>query len=100
VRWATGVTPTGPWAERGVLIEQSPEDGVFATGHHSILRIPGTDHWLIAYHRFAVPNGDGFHREIVIDELTHLPSGDLAPVRTSADSIRLTQPAIPETLDT
>jgi beta-xylosidase len=100
VRWATGESPFGPWTERGVLLEQSPADGIFATGHHSILRVPGTDEWLIAYHRFAVPDGDGFHREIVIDELTHLPSGDLSPVRTSADSIRLTQPALPETLDT
>jgi hypothetical protein len=62
--------------------------------------VPGTDDWLIAYHRFAVPEGDGYHREIVIDPLTHLPSGDLARVRPRTTSIRLTHPAIPETLDT
>ena len=100
VRWAIGAGPTGPWTDRGVLLEQVPHEGIFATGHHSILRVPNTDDWFIAYHRFAVPNGDGFHREIVIDPLTHLPSGDLAPVRPSSDSIRLTQPISPATLHT
>ncbi|MGO4533490.1 family 43 glycosylhydrolase [Leifsonia sp. 2MCAF36] len=100
VRWATGSTPVGPWTDRGVLLEQEPGEGIFATGHHSILRVPETDDWLIAYHRFAVPDGDGFHREIVIDPVIHLPSGDLARVRPGSPSIRLTHPAIPETLDT
>lgn len=89
VRWATGASPSGPWEDRGILVEQSPEEGIFATGHHSILRIPGTDEWVIAYHRFAVPGGDGFRREIVIDPLHHLPSGDLEVVAPSADAIRI-----------
>lgn len=93
VRWAVGPSPTGPWEDRGVLLQQSPENGILATGHHSILRMPNTDDWWIAYHRFAVPNGDGFHREIVIDPLHHLPSGDLRPVRPSADSIVLAESA-------
>lgn len=95
VRWATASALTGEWHERGVLLEQSPDDDVLATGHHSILRVPGSDRWLIAYHRFAVPGGDGFHREIVIDPLVHLPSGDLAPVRPRLDSIRVTEARIP-----
>ncbi|MEN2742651.1 family 43 glycosylhydrolase [Microbacterium sp. X-17] len=100
VRWATSDAPTGPWQERGVLLEQAPERGILATGHHSILRVPGTDDWVIAYHRFAVPDGDGFHRELVIDPLIHLPGGALAPVDPRAEPIRLTRSAIPETLDT
>ncbi|GAB3396634.1 hypothetical protein GCM10027568_31120 [Humibacter soli] len=80
VRWAVGESPFGPWDVRGVLLEQAPELGVAGTGHHSILRIPGTDDWLIAYHRFAVPEGDGFHRELVVQPLHHLPQGGLEPV--------------------
>ena len=100
VRWARGGGPFGPWEDRGVLVEQRPDEGILATGHHSILRLPGTDDWVIAYHRFAVPDGDGFHREIVIDPLRHLPSGDLAPVTPGRSAILLTSDAIPETLDT
>lgn len=88
VRWASGPSPSGPWEERGVLLEQSPENGIRSTGHHSILRIPDTDEWVIAYHRFAIPHGDGFHREIVIDPLHHLPSGDLEPVTPSLHAIQ------------
>lgn len=100
VRWARGESPTGPWEERGVLLEQSPKNGILSTGHHSILRLPGTEEWVIAYHRFAIPNGNGFHREIVIDPLTHLPSGDLVPVTPTLEPIRLTKTVIPETLNT
>lgn len=89
VRWAVGAGPTGPWEDRGVLLEQDAPRGILATGHHSILQV-GEDDWVIAYHRFARPGGDGFHREIVVDRLVHLPSGDLAPVVPSLDSIRLT----------
>lgn len=99
VRWAVGDSPLGPWEERGILLEQSPEDGILATGHHSVLRLPETDEWVIAYHRFAIPSGDGFHREIVIDSLAHLPSGDLRRVIPTLAPIRITKTALPETLD-
>ncbi|KQR54886.1 beta-xylosidase [Leifsonia sp. Leaf336] len=99
VRWARGASPTGPWEDGGILLEQSPKDGILSTGHHSILRLSGTDEWVIAYHRFAIPDGNGFHREIVIDPLTHLPSGDLERVTPTLEPIRLTKTAIPETLD-
>ncbi|MFJ7289698.1 family 43 glycosylhydrolase [Curtobacterium sp. NPDC098951] len=89
VRWASGPSAHGPWTDGGVLLEQSPTDGVFATGHHTILRLPGSDDWIIAYHRFAVPDGDGFHREIVIDELRHADDRSLVPVTPSRRAIEL-----------
>ncbi|WP_306904375.1 family 43 glycosylhydrolase [Arthrobacter pascens] len=100
VRWAIGSSPVGPWEEKGILLEQSPQDGIQATGHHSILRLPGTEDWVIAYHRFAIPDGDGFHREIVIDPLVHLPSGDLRQVVPTLAPIQITKTALPETLQT
>lgn len=80
VRWAVGDSPVGPWDVRGVLLEQEPGRGVVGTGHHSIVQLPGTDDWLIAYHRFAIPGGDGYHRELVVQPLHHKPSGDLQRV--------------------
>lgn len=83
VRYATGPSPVGPWIPRGVLLEKDPERQILGTGHHAVLRVPDTDDWIIAYHRFAVPDGDGIHREIVFDELHHRDDGLLEAVTPS-----------------
>ncbi|PTL73871.1 beta-xylosidase [Rathayibacter caricis DSM 15933] len=88
VRWAVGSSLFGPWTDGGVLLEKNTAEGILATGHHSICRVPGTDDWVIAYHRFAVPGGDGVHREIVFDLLHH--DGDrLVPVVPRHAHLRL-----------
>jgi beta-xylosidase len=60
VRYATSQGPFGPWVDHGILLEKVAERGILATGHHSIINVPGTDEWVIAYHRFAIPGGDGW----------------------------------------
>jgi beta-xylosidase len=89
VRYATGSGPFGPWTDRGILLERVPERGIFATGHHSIINVPGTDEWVIAYHRFAIPGGDGFHREIAFDRLNHSANGLIDKVVPSTTPIRI-----------
>jgi len=89
VRYATAEGLTGPWTDRGVLIEQVPDRGIFATGHHSILNVPNTDDWVVAYHRFAVPDGDGFHREVVFDRLIHRADGLIEQVIPSMEPLRI-----------
>ncbi|XUL86228.1 family 43 glycosylhydrolase [Streptomyces galilaeus] len=80
VLYATGPGPLGPWTDRGVLLEKAADRGILATGHHSVLNIPGTDEWVIAYHRFAIPGGDGFHRELAFDLLHHQADGSITRV--------------------
>jgi beta-xylosidase len=87
VRYATGPTPSGPWTERGLLLQQRPEQGILGTGHHSIARAIGGG-WLIAYHRFAIPHGGGYTREVIIDRLTHDGNGLLRPVLPSLETLR------------
>ncbi|EME41050.1 glycoside hydrolase family 43 protein [Dothistroma septosporum NZE10] len=70
VGYATGPSATGPWTYRGVVLQKDPSQGMLATGHNSIINVPGTDEWYIAYHRFAIPGGDGTHRETTLDEVT------------------------------
>jgi beta-xylosidase len=89
VRYATGPTALGPWTDRGILLQKAPELGILATGHHSILRVPSTDEWVIAYHRFAIPGGDGFHRELVFDRLVHRTDGLLEPVSPTRTGVRI-----------
>ena len=88
VRYATGPGPLGPWAEQGVLLQQRRELGIHATGHHSIAQL-SNGNWVIAYHRFAIPGGNGYNREIVIDPLVHDASGLIEPVIPSVESLRL-----------
>ncbi|MBF4461199.1 MULTISPECIES: family 43 glycosylhydrolase [unclassified Rathayibacter] len=77
VGYATATSVDGPWTYRGVILEKDPSLGILATGHNSIINVPGTDDWYIAYHRFAIPGGDGTHRETTIDKLTFDPTTGL-----------------------
>jgi beta-xylosidase len=77
IGYATAPTPEGPWTYQGVILEKDPSQGILATGHDSIVNVPGTDEWLIAYHRFSGPTGDGVHRETTIDKLTFDPQTGL-----------------------
>lgn len=42
-----------PSCEPRVLLEQDPAHKLYATGHHNIVNVPGTDEWVIAYRRFT-----------------------------------------------
>lgn len=92
VKYAMAESLHGPWSEPRVLIEQDPARKLYATGHHNIVNIPGTDEWIIAYHRFAYnpagrwAGGDGCHREVVFAPLDYNPDGSLVPVRPQVGS--------------
>lgn len=75
VGYATAQGPAGPFTNHGVILEKDLEKGVRGPGHGSPLRIPGTDEWYYAYHRFAIPDGDGTHREVTLDRLPITPEG-------------------------
>jgi hypothetical protein len=88
VGYATATSMDGPWTYRGVILEKKPELGILATGHNSIINVPGTDDWYIVYHRFAIPGGDGQHRETTIDRVTFDPeTGLMNPVTPTLESV-------------
>lgn len=92
VAYATGPSPTGPWTKRGVILEKDASLGILGTGHHSVVQVPGTDDWYIAYHRFAIPGGDGMHRETTIDKLEFDADGlikKVVPTLTSVDPVTI-----------
>ncbi|GAB2979466.1 family 43 glycosylhydrolase [Saccharothrix stipae] len=80
VAYATGPSPLGPWTKRGVVLQKRLDLGIKGTGHHSVVKAPGTDTWHVAYHRFAVPAGDGMNREVTVDRMTFNPDGTIAPI--------------------
>lgn len=77
----------GPVEPVGTILEKDAGRGILGTGHHSILRMPGTDVYLIAFHRSATPlerypEGKGWHREVCILPLSFDERGLIRPVRT------------------
>ncbi|WP_223167720.1 family 43 glycosylhydrolase [Nonomuraea sp. SYSU D8015] len=80
VAYATGSTPLGPWTKRGVVLQKRLEAGIKGTGHHSVVQAPGTDTWHVAYHRFAVPAGNGTNRETTIDRMEFNTDGMIRPI--------------------
>ncbi|MET7476582.1 family 43 glycosylhydrolase [Streptomyces sp. NPDC005648] len=92
VAYATGPSPTGPWTKRGVILSKDLSLGIKGTGHHSVVHVPNTDDWYIAYHRFAIPGGDGTHRETTIDKMEFDSDGlieKVVPTLTSIDPVTI-----------
>ncbi|PJI95035.1 family 43 glycosylhydrolase [Luteimicrobium subarcticum] len=87
VSYATASSVDGPWTNRGTLLAKDPSQGILGTGHSSIVQVPGTDDWYIAYHRFGIPGGDGTHRETTIDRVTFSPDGLMNPVVPTLTSV-------------
>ncbi|GHH83761.1 hypothetical protein GCM10017771_11180 [Streptomyces capitiformicae] len=87
VAYATGSSPTGPWTKRGVILEKNLSLGIKGPGHHSVVQVPGTDDWYIVYHRFAIPGGDGTHRETTIDRMEFDADGLIKKVVPTLGSI-------------
>lgn len=80
VAYATGSSPLGPFtkAPGNPILRQSGR--VKGAGHHSIARIPGSDRWVIAYHRFRIPGGNGYNRETCLSPLLYAEDGRILPV--------------------
>ncbi|MCC8088237.1 MAG: family 43 glycosylhydrolase [Rikenellaceae bacterium] len=95
VRYATMDSPTGPLniPENNLILSKVPEQGIYGTGHHSVIQIPGRDEWYIVYHRFNRPQGinmgrsAGYHREVCIDKLEFGENGEILPVIPTLEGI-------------
>lgn len=87
VGYGTSLNVTGPWTYRGVILQKDVSKDILATGHDSIVQVPGTDDWYIAYHRFKIPDGDGTHRETTIDKVFFDEEGIMVPVVPTLESV-------------
>ena len=50
------------------------------TAHHSVVNVPGTDRWYVAYHRHALPEGGGFQRQTVLARMEFTADGAIRPM--------------------
>jgi GH43 family beta-xylosidase len=96
VRYGTSDSPTGKIniPQNNLVIAKDKEAGIYATGHNSVIQIPGKDEWYIVYHRFNYPNGitmgdaAGFNREVCIDKLEFEKEGNLKQVKPTHKGIK------------
>ncbi len=84
VAYGMASSPFGPFIKPPVnpILKKDTSKGILGTGHNSVLALPSGDYY-IAYHRFAVPNGDGTHREVCLDRLEFNADDTIAPVKTT-----------------
>ena len=88
VRYVRSTSPLGPInpAESRVVICKKPDQGIFATGHNSVVQVPGKDEWYIVYHRFKFPDAitkgwdAGYYREVCTDKLEFDEEGNIIQV--------------------
>ncbi|WP_066220332.1 family 43 glycosylhydrolase [Formosa haliotis] len=96
IRYATSNSPTGPLhiPEDNIILAKDPSQGIYATGHNSVIQVPGKDAWYIVYHRFSYPNGinigraAGYHREVCIDTLKFNADGSIKPTKPTHTGIK------------
>jgi len=81
VAYGMGSSPFGPFTKPAVnpILAKDKSKGILGTGHNSVLALPNGDYY-IAYHRFAIPGGDGTHREVCLDRLEFNADGTIKPV--------------------
>jgi hypothetical protein len=96
VRYGTADGPLGKinLPENNIVIAKDTTQGIYATGHHTTIQLPGKDEWYIVYHRFNYPNGinmgrpAGFNREVCIDKLEFNSDGSIKPARPTHAGIK------------
>ena len=100
IRYGTSDAPDGRLdiPKNNIILAKDEKEGIYATGHNSVIQIPGTDEWYFVYHRFSYPNGiemgraAGYHREVCIDKLEFNTDGSIkrtVPTHKGIDAIKL-----------
>ena len=56
-----------------------------------MVQIPGRDEWVIAYHRFRIPGGNGYNRETCLSPMRFDAKGAILPVDVF-ESVTATRP--------
>jgi GH43 family beta-xylosidase len=96
VRYGTSDSPLGEIKipAENLVIAKDKSLGIYGTGHHSVIQIPGKDEWYIVYHRFNYPKGitmgesAGYNREVCIDKLEFNKDGSIKKVKPTHEGVK------------
>ncbi len=86
VAYAIADSPLGPFRRIAKVLQQDPGIATGA-GHHSVIRIPGTDSWFIVYHRRPRGETDGNFRVTCIDRMEFGADGLIKPIRITRHGV-------------
>jgi len=79
VAYAMGPSALGPFKPMGTILAQDMTIARGA-GHHSVVNVPGTDRWYIAYHRRPLNDDKGEHRQLAVERMIFNADGTIRPV--------------------
>jgi len=96
VRYGFSDSPTGKITvpENNLILATDAANGIYGTGHNSVIQITGRDEWCIVYHRFTRPEGikmgrsAGYHREVCIDKMEFNTDGSIKKVIPTIKGIK------------
>jgi len=88
VAYAMADKATGPYKRIGTILESKENDIATGAGHHSVVNKPGTDEWVIVYHRRPKPNEDRNHRVTCMDVMEFNIDGIIKPVKMTFTGVR------------
>jgi Glycosyl hydrolases family 43 len=81
VGWGISETPYGPVKTPDTNFIVLQKNGIaVGTAHHSVVNVPGTDRWYVAYHRHAIPGGGGYKRETCLVRMEFDADGSIKPM--------------------
>lgn len=80
VAYGISQSPLGPIEVPDDNVILQKRGRALGTGHHSVLRIPGTERWYMFYHRHAIPNGSGYTRETCLSRMEFDPDGRIKKI--------------------
>lgn len=86
VAYGRASSPFGPFEREAVILQSGPAVGNGA-GHHSVLNLPGTDDWLICYHRRPLNETHPNHRVTCLDRMEFDAEGKILPVKLTNEGV-------------
>ncbi|RYE17636.1 MAG: arabinan endo-1,5-alpha-L-arabinosidase, partial [Sphingobacteriaceae bacterium] len=87
VAYGIANSPMGPFKRMGKILQQ---DDTIATGagHHSVIKLLGTDEWYIIYHRRPLGETDSNARVVCIEHLYFDTAGLITPVVLTKEGVQ------------
>lgn len=96
VRYGFSDSPIGKITipENNLILAKDVAQGIYGTGHNSVIKVNGKDEWYMVYHRFTRPKGismgsaAGYNREVCIDKMEFNTDGTIKPVIPTVNGIK------------
>lgn len=87
VAYARAKSPLGPFNRIAHILGTDPKIAK-GPGHHSVLQLPGTDEYVICYHRRPLDETDANARVVCLDRLIFNPDGTIQTVKMTNEGVR------------